>query len=236
MKQFFKKLLLGSNTVEHHPKVGALQKRVNNLRSIWTISTMTISESRRFSAYFCGFVPILLFRHLHQAVFWQNGIAYQDLSVEILCSFKVCFPLWILYADTHDNPILFFLVIWFLLETMLYVTTLIFASDIFSRPRSYRRSMLLLFFNYMEIVLSFGVIYARSDYFNKPFLHWFDPAYFSFITSASIGYGDFYPITAKGKLAVSIQSVIYLIFVVLFVNFFTNKVENQGYFDHKNKS
>ena len=96
--------------------------------------------------------------------------------------------------------------------------------------------MLLLFFNYMEIVLSFGVIYARNDYFNMPFKHWFDPAYFSFITSASIGYGDYYPVTAKGKFLVSIQSIIYLIFVVLFVNFFTNKVENRGYFDQKNKS
>lgn len=236
MKQFFKKLLLGSNTVEHHPKVGALQKRVNNLRSIWNNEHYDDIGIEKILRLFLALSQFFFLGTYIKQYFGKNGIAYQDLSVEIFVLFKVCFPLWILYADTHDNPILFFLVIWFLLETMLYVTTLIFASDIFSRPRSYRRSMLLLFFNYMEIVLSFGVIYARSDYFNKPFLHWFDPAYFSFITSASIGYGDFYPITAKGKFLVSIQSVIYLIFVVLFVNFFTNKVENRGYFDHKNKS
>lgn len=150
--------------------------------------------------------------------------------------FKVLFPLTILFYNWQTTSFLFVILIWFLIETLLYVPTLIFASDIFSKPRSYRRSMLLLFFNYVEIVFSFGVIYSRGIYLNKPFGHWFDPIYFSFITSATIGYGDFYPITPMGKFLVSSQSVIFLIFVVLFLNFFSNKVESKGYFDHNNKS
>jgi Ion channel len=71
---------------------------------------------------------------------------------------------------------------------------------------------------------------------NKAFEHWFDPIYFSFITSATIGYGDYYPATPMGKLLVSLQSVLFLIFVALFLNFFSSKVESKGYFDHTNKS
>ena len=95
--------------------------------------------------------------------------------------------------------------------------------------------MLLLFLNYLEIVFDFGVIYASGNYLNRTFDHWFDSLYFSFITSATIGYGDFYPITTFGKFLVSFQSIIFFIFVVLFLNFFTNKVESKGYFDANNK-
>jgi hypothetical protein len=122
-----------------------------------------------------------------------------------------------------------------LLETALYIPTLIFASDLFSRPRSYKRSMLLLFLNYLEIIFSFGVLYSCGNYLNKPFNNWFDAIYFSTITSSSIGYGDFYPATSTGKILVSIQALLFLFFVVLFLNFFSTKIKAKGYFDHENK-
>ena len=104
--------------------------------------------------------------------------------------------------------------IYVLLETVLYIPTLIFASDMFSKPRSYKRSMLLLFLNYIEIIFSFGVLYSCGNYLNKPFGHWFDAIYFSTINSASIGYGDFYPVTTVGKVLATAQAFLFLLFVV----------------------
>jgi hypothetical protein len=74
-----------------------------------------------------------------------------------------------------------------------------FASDLFSKPRSYKRSMLLLFFNYIEMVFGFAVLYSFTNKFNKPLSHWFDSIYFSTVTSSTIGYGDLYPIDPLGK-------------------------------------
>jgi hypothetical protein len=164
----------------------------------------------------------------------KKGQAYQDLAVDINVLCKVAFPIIILFNGWQNNKVLFAVLIWFMMETVLYVPTLIFASDSLSRPRSYRRSMLLLFLNYLEIIFDFGVIYASGNFFNRPFHEWFDPIYFSFITSASIGYGDFYPITPAGKLIVSCHSVVFLIFVVVFLNFFSSKMQSKGYFDHAN--
>jgi len=124
--------------------------------------------------------------------------------------------------------------IWFLLETMFYLATLVFASDIFSRPRSYRRTMLLMFLNYLQIVFSYAAIYARGNYLNMPFRHWFDSIYFSFVTSSTVGYGEFYPVNFAGKFLVSTQVMIFFIVVVMFLSFFSNKVEQKGYFDHTN--
>jgi hypothetical protein len=88
----------------------------------------------------------------------------------------------------------------------------------------------------MEIILAFGVLYSCDNYFNKPFGNWFDAVYFSIVTSSSIGYGDYYPIKTIGKILVSIQSLLFLFFVVLFLNFFSTKIKAKGYFDLENKS
>ena len=95
--------------------------------------------------------------------------------------------------------------------------------------------MLLLFFNYIEIVLSFGVLYSCGDNMNKPFTHWYDAIYFSMVTSASIGFGDFAPETTYARVLVSIQALFFLSFVVLFLSFFSNKVKNKGYFDNESE-
>ena len=236
MNFFLKKLILGKPIVDEQPTKGAIDKRVKNIKAIWNNEQHDDIGIEKILRLFLAISQFVFVGTYVKQVFGKKGIAYQDLSVDVLVIIKVLFPWFILSYKCENNDFLFYILVWFLTETMLYVPTLIFASDIFSRPRSYRRSMLLLFLNYIEIVFGFGVIYSRGNYLNKPFEHWFDPIYFSFITSATIGYGDFYPVTTMGKALVSFQSIIFLIFIVLFINFFSNKVESKGYFDQNNKS
>jgi hypothetical protein len=92
-----------------------------------------------------------------------------------------------------------------------------------------------MFLNYLQIVISYGVIYAHGNYLNKSFEHWFDAIYFSLITSSTVGYGDYYPVSFSGKLLVCSQIIIFFIVVVMFLNFFSNRVESKGYFDRKEK-
>lgn len=117
----------------------------------------------------------------------------------------------------------------------MYIPMLIFASDLLPRPRSYRRSMLLLFFNYLEVVMDFAVIYASGHYLNETFATWYDPIYFSFSTFSTVGFGDYYPTTAIGKLLFSCQTIIFFLFIVLFINTFSTKMEQRGYFGHKSE-
>jgi hypothetical protein len=134
----------------------------------------------------------------------------------------------------QDHIILIWFLVYLILETILYIPTLIFASDLFARPRSYKRSMLLLFFNYLEVVISFGVFYTLGNNTNIPFAHWSDALYFSLMTTNTIGYGDYFPITMYGKFLASIQAMFFLSFVILFLNFFSTKVKSKGYFDNEN--
>jgi len=227
-----KKLLVGNVSNTYKPKYNPIQKRILNIKSIWNndhqddngiekIVRLLLSSSQLL-------FPGIYIKYLASKI----GHEYQDLVMDIYILLKVAFPILILYNTLQSNTFLIYLMIYVLVETLLYIPTLIFASDLFTRPRSYKRSMLLLFFNYIEIVVAFGVLYTLGDNMNKPFAHWFDSIYFSLVTSNSIGFGDYYPITTYGKVLVSMQALFFLSFVILFLNFFSTKVKGKGYFDN----
>lgn len=227
-----KKLLVGKVSNTYKPKFNPIQKRILNIKSIWNndhqddngiekIVRLLLSSSQLL-------FPGIYIKYLASKV----GPEYQDLIMDIYILLKVAFPFIILINELQSTIFLIYLMTYILIETLLYIPTLIFASDLFTRPRSYKRSMLLLFFNYIEIVVSFGVLYTIGNNMNKPFEHWFDPVYFSIISSNSIGFGDYYPITTYGKMLASIQALFFLSFVILFLNFFSTKVKNKGYFDN----
>jgi len=229
MKAIFKKLVLGSSPSSQ--PVSAISGRIKNIKAIWNNEHDDDMGIEKMFRLFLAASPFIFPGVYIKELFGRKGQSYQDLVVDIFVLFKVAFPIILLTNGWQNNFALLIVLIWFMIETVLYVPTLIFASDSLTRPRSYRRSMLLLFFNYLEIIFDFAVIYSHGHFFNKPFYTWFDPIYFSFITSASIGYGDFFPVTPMGKLIVSFHSIVFLIFVVVFLNFFSSKMQSTGYFD-----
>lgn len=227
-----RKLLVGRVSATYKPKYNPIQKRILNIQSIWNndhqddngiekIVRLLLSSSQLL-------FPGIYIKYLASKI----GHEYQDLAMDIYILLKVAFPIIVLSNYLQTNSMLVYIMVYVLIETLFYIPTLIFASDLFTRPRSYKRSMLLLFFNYLEIVASFGVLYTLGNNMNKPFEHWFDSIYFSLVSSNSIGFGDYYPITTYGKVLVSIQALFFLSFVILFLNFFSTKVKGKGYFDN----
>lgn len=227
-----RKLLVGRVSATYKPKYNPIQKRILNIQSIWNndhqddngiekIVRLLLSSSQLL-------FPGIYIKYLASKI----GHEYQDLAMDIYILLKVAFPVIVLSNYLQTNSMLVYIMVYVLIETLFYIPTLIFASDLFTRPRSYKRSMLLLFFNYLEIVASFGVLYTLGNNMNKPFEHWFDSIYFSLVSSNSIGFGDYYPITTYGKVLVSIQALFFLSFVILFLNFFSTKVKGKGYFDN----
>ncbi|UEG50791.1 potassium channel family protein [Ferruginibacter lapsinanis] len=232
MKQLIKKIFLARPEVDCVPSKGGLQKRVKNIKAIWHNEHQDDVGVEKMLRLFLAASQFVFLGIYIKHFFGKKGVGYQELSVDGFVLIKVIFPVAMLYLHLEHNILMRGLMIWFLVETILYLATLVFASDIFTRPRSYRRSMLLMFLNYLQIVFSFAALYANGNYLNKPFEHWFDSIYFSFVTSSTVGFGEYYPITGMGKLLVCFQVMIFFIVVVMFLNFFSNKVESKGYFDH----
>jgi hypothetical protein len=236
MKKIIKKLLLGNISKVAPPEFNPVEKRIQNIKAIWNNDHQDDNGIEKMVRLFLSSSQ-LLFPGIYIKYFaFKKGAEYEDLAVDFYVLLKVTFPLVLLVSGLHNNPFLVALLVYVLLETILYIPTLIFASDLFSKPRSYKRSMLLLFLNYLEIVFAYAVLYSCDSYLNKPFSNWFDAVYFSIITSSSIGYGDFYPVTTQGKFLVSTQALLFLFFVVLFLNFFSTKIKSKGYFEQENEN
>ena len=236
MKSILKKILLGNPSRVEKPQYNPLEKRIRNIKAIWNNDHQDDNGIEKLVRLFLSSSQLLFPGVYIKYLACLKGYEYRDLALDFYILLKVIFPLLILIYQWEEYSFVIWIMIYVLFETVLYIPTLIFASDLFSKPRSYKRSILLLFLNYIEIVLAFGVLYSCGNYLNKPFTHWFDAVYFSTITSSSIGYGDFYPVTTFGKVLVSIQAFLFLFFVVLFLNFFSTKIKAKGYFDLENES
>jgi hypothetical protein len=234
MKEIIKKLLLGNVSKIPKPKLNPLQRRLQNIKSIWNNDHQDDNGIEKIFRLFLSSSQLLFPGIYIKYLACKRGYEYQDIAMDFYILLKVAFPLLILMNQWQNNSLIIGVMVYVLLETVLYIPTLIFASDSFSKPRSYKRSMLLLFLNYLEIIFAFGVLYSCGNYLNKPFNHWFDAVYFSTITSSTIGYGDFYPVTAIGKGLTCIQAILFLFFVILFLNFFSTKIKAKGYFDLEN--
>lgn len=234
LQYFFRKLLLGKVNSNSKAKLNPIKKRILNIRAIWNNDHQDDNGIEKIVRLFLS-ISQLLFPGIYIKYFAsRKAHEYQDIAMDFYILTKFIFPLFILKNHWENNMWIVGIMTYVLLETFLYIPTLIFASDLFSRPRSYKRSMLMLFFNYLEIIFSFGVLYSvGGNNMNKPFHHWFDAIYFSLVSSNSIGFGDYYPITTYGKFLVSLQAMFFLTFVVLFLNFFSTKVKTKGYFDNE---
>ena len=232
MRRVLRKLLLGSNSKSIKPSISPIQRRINNIKEVWNNHHQDDSGIEKIFRLFLSssqlFFPGIYLKTLAS----KKGHEYQDLILDLFVLFKVAFPILILVNNGQHNPYILYVLVYFMLETILYIPTLIFASDSFLRPRSYKRSILLLFLNYMEIVFTYSVLYSHGNYLNRSF----DAIYFSTITASSVGYGDYYPVTSIGKFLVSTQALLSLFFMVLFLNFFSTRIKSKGYFDHENES
>jgi len=123
------------------------------------------------------------------------------------------------------------------LETIIYLFGLIFLTDTYARPVSGKRSLLVLLLNYLEVTFDFAVIYcylssAINSFFNES-QSVLSTVYFSFVTSATVGYGDIFIKDDLGRIVVVFQIVTTFIFVVLFFNFFSTNTKESPYFTDK---
>ncbi len=154
-------------------------------------------------------------------IFKSKNYITRKIIVEFYVLLKTIFPVIILTNGWYSSPFICVLNIYLLVETYLYLFSKIFLEYQHFRS-SNMRTLLLLVFNFVESGFTFAVIYMSGNYLNIP-LHIIDAVYYSFVTSATIGYGDIHPITTIGKVIVTTQIFSSVAFLVLFFNFFSGK-------------
>ncbi|MCB0763706.1 MAG: two pore domain potassium channel family protein [Flavobacteriales bacterium] len=229
MRRTIRKLIIGKGQSREAPRRSTIGARWTNFLSIWNNTYEEDAGLEKAVRLFLSLSQFLFPGMYIKHLFWRKGPLYQDFATELFVLLKTAYPLVVMYMGWEQEPAAFWVAIWLMLETVMYIPTLIFASDLFESPRSYRRSKLLLFFNYLEVVFTFALIHLAGGAFNLPFAHWTDAVYTSFMITSTIGFGDYYPTSGWSKLMVSLQSIFYLSYIALFINFL-NQGGRRGYF------
>lgn len=173
-----------------------------------------------------------------RAFFGQFGLLGRKLGIELYVIVKLCLPIIFFKLDWTDNIIVAVITGVMAIETVLYLSSLIFLSNEFAKPISYRRSLTTVFINYIEICLDYAVIYSYCNYnipnfFKEKLTTDIQAIYFSFVTSATVGYGDIVTTHSFGQLLIVSQIILFLFFVGLFISFFASKVHDATYYNAK---
>jgi len=228
MKQILYKLFFGKPEYNKPIKEGAYATQRKNIVKIWNNERHHDIGFEKILRLFLVCVQFI-FPGIHvRALFRKSGLIKRNVAIEFFVLFKTCLPVFFLFSGLYKYKITVAISCYLLIETICYVASLIFVADMFVKPRSYRRNILMLFLNYMEISFCFAVMYAGFHLLGNQPQSVIDYIYFSIVTSTTIGYGDLHPVNDAGKILVCIQAVIVVAFIVLFLNFFGSKVETLG--------
>jgi len=239
LQKFILTLLLGQEQSRPTNKLRpAIKNQWLNVKRIWNnehYNDFGIERIIRLTLSLLLFIfPGLYVRHF----FGKLGLLGRKLGIEFYVLIKLLLPIIFFKLNLTNNLIVAIISGVMAIETVLYLATLIYLSNEFAKPISYRRSITTLFINYIEVCLDFAVIYSYcnitiQNFFNHKLTSDIQSIYFSFATSATVGYGDITTSDSFGQFLVISQIVIFLIFIALFINFFASKVQNPTYYNSK---
>ncbi|MBB6108360.1 Ion channel [Mucilaginibacter lappiensis] len=161
-------------------------------------------------------------------------IFVRRILIDIYVIAKVVISWGLITHQYADNWYVTLILVWLAIETIYALLGGVFLRDVWSEPFSYQRNLTLMLINYIEICLCFAAFYTfkehqvnnagRSLFVINDSLISADKhltssqaIYFSFVTAATIGYGDISPKDESIQHIVILQIMLSLSFIVMFI-------------------
>lgn len=254
LKENINKLFLGSPKAKKYIPSSFYKKQRQNLADIWnnkTYNEFGIERIIRLILQLLAFVtPGGFVRHITGT----SNLLVRKLGIELYGILKVVFIYLAFKFDWTTNSFVLTVIIILTLDTLHFLISRVLLNDVFREAISHKRSLIMTFINYIEICLCFAFIYSYIDDTNQdsinPVFHInsdipniknghlndTQTIYFSFITAATIGYGDISPKDPRIMKVVIIQIVISLFFIVVFISNILNKLNEDTFYNKKKEN
>lgn len=238
--KFFKILIGGqAHSRPNVPLPPAILNQIENVKKVWHNEQYVDFGIERLIRIFLV-LSLFLFPGLYiKQLSGTRSVVRRKLAVDLFVLFKLFLPFFTIYFSWFGNPYVLVLNCYLMTETILYLASLVFLSSEIAKPVSYKRSLVAAVINYIELCLCYAVIYNYCHlhipgFFNSD-VGRLKVVYFSFISAATIGYGDLAVNNAIGYLLVISQTLVFLLFIVIFLNFFAGKLHDPGSFQPRPK-
>ena len=232
---FLRKLIAGDYSLNAKKPGSAIKKARIQLSDEWNnrhYQDFFLERIVRLTLLLQAFVfPGLYIRDISG----RYGLKCRKISLEFYAIAKMLLPIIIILQGWYIHSWTIGVCIYLSVETILYLLSLIFLSGTYTSPISFKRSLITLFVNYIEISMTFAVIYAYLWASGVPSSASSNikAIYFSIITATTIGFGDIFPKTSVEQFVVIIQSLISLIFVGMFFSYFLSHINETSYINKK---
>lgn len=109
-----------------------------------------------------------------------------------------------------------------LLDLYLHLFGILFLARLPAPPAPSRRSLLLLGINFVDVVLSFALLYAHHSVIRSSSGETITApgalVFFSLVTAATVGFGDLVPQAGLGRGLVSLQIAASVVFLSVFIS------------------
>lgn len=181
---------------------------------------------RVFLAFVCAallVMPAMPVRGLGQ-MFGEHG---RRIAMELYAIGKPLLLLAVLFSGHFASALWMGWAAISLVDLYLSLFAMVFLQHFHTGRTSHGRSLLLLMVNFAESAIAYAVLYGalhtvahQSQLGAPPTSDPFDLLYFSCVTAASVGYGDFLPVTTPGKLLSLVQILSSMGFIFIFLTSF----------------
>jgi hypothetical protein len=240
LKTFFNKLFysdlpkepLGHNVLSH---------QFDNFKEVWNNSGQRKSTAIGIERIFKLFLILVQFATpsiYFRAYFGSRGKLQKHVGVELYVLFKLISAVLILYFKLFEHWYFLLWVIVMIAESIFYTANLIINEDVLAKPHSYKRNIILVIVDYIQLNFDFASIYLTfhalkkvaqtsqgsvDTIVNTPL----EAAYFSFVTSFTVGYGDITTVGDTGKYIAIVQILVFLLLGILVINFYSSQVASR---------
>lgn len=253
-KNFVYKLFLGNSKANVYKPSSFYKKQGQNLLNIWhnkVYNDFGIERIFRLILQIIAyFTPAGVVRYLTGT----ENLIIRKLGIEVYAISKLFFICVAFALNLTENAFVLVIIIILTLDTIHFLIARVFLNDVFREAISHKRSLIMTVINYVEICLCFAFIYSYLDDTNhqldnptfhissdipqieKGHLNDNQTIYFSFITAATIGYGDISPRDPLAMKLVIIQTLISLFFIVVFISNIINKLNEDTFYNRKKES
>lgn len=213
MLRLLKKLLLGNPPREDwRPEPEGYRHQWDVLLDVWNSAGSHYSLGlERLARLFLALVEFIYPSVLIRQLTGRLSIYVRKCWIDFYVLLKVAIAAAVLNSAQLDGLRLA-LLLYLGSETIFYLLRLVLLSDFSRSIISGRRRIVLLFLNYVEVNLWFASLYFHYGLLQGATTRT-EAIYFSFVTSSTVGYGDYRVVTALGQHVVIAQLLVFVLFV-----------------------
>lgn len=239
---FFIKLIMGTNRPESRPRSVYLKEALA-LRQIWNNRSYNDFGLERILRLVLMLLSFIMPGTFIRQLCGRKQLLIRKVVIEVYSLLKITWYFFLFRMDlTTSFPALIISLI-LTTDTVHFMFSKIFLNDIHKQPISFKRTLLMTLINILEIIICFAFIYSYIDDSNMVpgriifstghTLTDLQTIYFSFVTSATIGYGDIAPVDPQVIKLVVVQIMLSLFFLVIVITTITNRLHDDTFYNKR---